>query len=196
MSRLPRARTAFTLVELLVVIAIIAILIGLLLPAVQKIREAAARTQCRNNLKQLGLAAHNYHDVNHSLPPGWLGTSPVVDNYAGQPFGPDTWDFGWPGQFVGVLFYLLPYIEQANLQTQTVAGMPAEYFNPNFNYGPWWTCYGTWAAAQNRVKTFECPADDPYSNTVGTITSNHLMHYVNGEFFQAQHWIDLNDGGG
>ncbi|MFZ9791147.1 MAG: DUF1559 domain-containing protein [Gemmataceae bacterium] len=89
------AKKAFTLIELLVVIAIIAILIGLLLPAVQKVREAAARVQCQNGVKQLALAMHNYHDANQSLPEG-------VSAKGG--YGQGTW-----------LVLILPYIEQADL---------------------------------------------------------------------------------
>jgi prepilin-type N-terminal cleavage/methylation domain-containing protein/prepilin-type processing-associated H-X9-DG protein len=105
MSSKNRVRPAFTLIELLVVIAIIAILIGLLLPAVQKVREAAARTKCQNNLKQIGLAAHNFELTNGTLPPN--GAYPAAS--PGVTFSGDSYS---------ALARLLPYIEQASLYQQ------------------------------------------------------------------------------
>ena len=98
-----RNRPGFTLIELLVVIAIIAILIGLLLPAVQKVREAASRTKCQNNLKQLGLAVHNYHDANGRLP------------YSGDPVSKVNCCWRNDRRMWSWIARMLPYFEQENL---------------------------------------------------------------------------------
>src|SRR5437868_5918716 len=106
-------RSAFTLIELLVVIAIIALLMALLLPAVQKVREAANRMLCGSNLRQLGIAAHNYHNDYLKLPPGYYG--PVARN-GGTTTSPEV--APERGPWVGCLVSLLPYLEQDNLYKQ------------------------------------------------------------------------------
>jgi type II secretory pathway pseudopilin PulG len=133
---------------LLVVIAIIAVLIGLLLPAVQKVRDAAARSQCSNNLHQIALASHNYHSSFNTLPTGMNNNSNPGTNGGGP-------------TYIGVLGYLLPYMEQQNIYNN----IPISFFSPfaNPSPGPWWGNTGSDTpaalAARARIKSFECPAD-------------------------------------
>lgn len=128
-------RRAFTLIELLVVIAIIAILIALLLPAVQQAREAARRSQCRNNLKQIGLAIHNYVDTHQTMPPG------VIKNFLTDTQG---------GSGVGWSSYILPFLDQAPLYQKLSA--ETQNFAIGFDYA-------TPGAGGTVLSVYSCPSD-------------------------------------
>jgi prepilin-type N-terminal cleavage/methylation domain-containing protein len=167
-------RRAFTLIELLVVIAIIAILMGLLLAAVQRVREAANRLGCANNLKQLGLACQNYDAQWGRLPPGYLGPIPNERQYsppANGLLGTDADRF----QEVGLLAYLLPHIEQGNVYNQLQVVFDAGQAGP-----AWYLNRINWQAAQTRIKLFECPSDNigVASSTVSTVLAYHNYNYA------------------
>ena len=160
MFRLVRSRVGFTLIELLVVIAIIAILIGLLLPAVQKVREAASRMSCQNNLKQIGLAAHNYESANGRLPPGNLGGNASTGFYGGQS--------------VGSLFFILPYVEQDNLFKKFTGQYSLEttVAFPSIPATNWWNANPDFSLSYTKIKTYKCPSDPV---TSATQTTNGAM---------------------
>jgi prepilin-type N-terminal cleavage/methylation domain-containing protein len=164
-------RQGFTLIELLVVIAIIAILIGLLLPAVQKVREAAARTTTRNNLKNIALATHNCNDTYRRIPPAFQTTDPPAAN-ATSPFG---------GRGT-VFFYLLPFMEQDNLYKASMTGntYPTNKPDGSSSYTP---TGATSTVIQTVVPSYLSPSD--FTNSTGQISaagncgsSNYAANYL------------------
>jgi prepilin-type N-terminal cleavage/methylation domain-containing protein len=157
LSSVLRKRGAFTLIELLVVIAIIAILIGLLLPAVQKVREAAARATCQNNLKQISLATISAADTHQGIMPTGMGMWPDIsreNTWSELPWGTPNPQYRSRGGYGSTFFHILPWIEQNNL------------YKSSLNGGAGWAgganAYSCWAQPQiteKSVKSYICPAD-------------------------------------
>lgn len=156
-SRSLQARRGFTLIELLVVIAIIAVLVALLLPAVQQAREAARRSSCKNNLKQIGVALHNYHDTFNVLPPGYIARGVAAADNAAAETGPG---FAW-----GTM--LLPMLEQAAL-----------YDSLNFNLNA--THVDNIDSGRVIINTMLCPSDPaPTSFTVNDGSNDYVLASAN-----------------
>ena len=138
-------KNGFTLIELLVVISIIAILVSLLFPAVQQAREAARRTQCKNNLKQMGIAFHSYHDSHRMFPPGWVEASGNI------PTRPPENGFSWAA-------FILPQLDQGNLYSQIRFTAPL-YLEPDRNPSTTVIENNETLVATQVIPVFRCPSD-------------------------------------
>ncbi len=175
-----KARAGFTLVALLVLLAISGVFLAMFFPAVLKVRAAAKRSLCANNLKQLAIAAHDYHAGFERLPPGWLGPN----------FDAPAKGFETPASYAGCLIPLLPYYEQDNLYKQFSINWDIRARTDTKNIDPktgkayepdatlrWWESglsdakTGNLTAAQTRIKMLVCPDDDPYLSTEATIAA-------------------------
>jgi prepilin-type N-terminal cleavage/methylation domain-containing protein/prepilin-type processing-associated H-X9-DG protein len=166
-------RAGFTLIELLVVIAIIAILIGLLVPAVQKVREAAARTQCENNLKQIGLALHNYHGVYKRFPSGIM--VPVATGQSGSISNPPPGCLRPPvaNSFASWLTSILPYMEQQPVYTQVLSSSQ-NLFLRDYSY-----CGTPTSPGASVVPTYICPSD----NVPETVIQYTIYYFAVNSYF-------------
>ncbi|TWU29758.1 DUF1559 family PulG-like putative transporter [Bythopirellula polymerisocia] len=169
-----RSRRGFTLTELLVVFGIIGTLTSLLLPAIQSAREAARRTQCQSRLKQLGIAAHQYHDSNRRLPPGYLGPGqpievpPIQENH----------------QFVGTLPYLLPQLELGQVAMRIEVELDPQKIGVN-----WWFDAPTYGIAQTQIPMLHCPSA-PHEPEDAIL----LIHYYDVFFGMYLHATALSRG--
>lgn len=172
-----RQRTAFTLIELLVVIAIIATLVAILLPAVQQAREAARRSSCQNNLKQIGIAMHNYHDAQLVFPPGYINPNPILGSYT-VPTPETSWGWGYS---------LLPYMEQAPLFDTLSGNQLDDIFRMS-------TPANTerLKAMQIRLASYRCPSD-----TAPDLNDRHNVDPLNSpqNHVATSNYIGVNGGG-